>query len=104
MHAAGLRGLVPVVGRADFIDELRELFPFSFAHIEEADADFERIIDGLGDAGEAEGQALDAKFDFNPSEDADWKSSLGANAAAAQADIANLSTHIRCQINQPNDG
>jgi hypothetical protein len=63
---------------------LKQLFTLPVAQVEEANADIERVVDGLCYTSKAKWQAFDTKFDLNTPKDPDRESSIGANVTPAQ--------------------
>ena len=85
-------------------NELQQLFAFAIADVEEADADVMGVVNGLGDPGEAEWQPFDAELNFNAAINSQDEALVGANAAAAQAEVLHTPRHPNAKVHEIEDG
>jgi len=84
----------------DRFDQLLKLFALAVAHVEEANTDQVPVIDGLSDAGEADGPPSHIKFDFDTRIDAHGEAFVGADAAAVHAQIEDASLQARWDMDK----
>lgn len=85
-------------------DQLRQLFPLAFAHVEKANADVLLVLDSLDDTAKPERQAFEMELGLDARVDADGKALFGANAAAAHAEIQDAAGQARRYVDEQNGG
>lgn len=102
--SSGAAGFVCRPGLKDLGDKLVELCAFTGAQVEEADADGAAVMNGLGDAGEAQGQTLETKLDFDAAKDTEGKRGVGAEAASAGAEVGDAAGQVDAGGDEVEDG
>ncbi len=96
-----------IFGRArffDFPDQLLDLFPLALAHVEETDSHVMRVVNGLGNASQAEGQTGKMELRLDPRVNTHRKRAVGPDMAAVRAEVQNAPMKLRSHINEKDGG